>query len=132
MQFWIRPNDIEDCVIFGRWPVFPSLRLTGRTEAIQVWSLAASNRLTAAALSWNTKPAREKLLGTLNATAGNALRTQPLSALITDKFDCPRLFQTIELVCDDCEVEFKYENLLTPTDPMICEHQFVAATGEGY
>ncbi|KAJ7486202.1 hypothetical protein B0H11DRAFT_2017345 [Mycena galericulata] len=85
----------------------------GDITAIEIWNLSApADRNTLKTMSWNTRPERLSLLGTVNFTSRAAqnrlgcLDAQEIKAP-TPRFDCLGDTEiTVELACVGCRLEF--------------------------
>ncbi|KAJ7476170.1 hypothetical protein FB451DRAFT_1088228 [Mycena latifolia] len=86
----------------------------GDVTAIEIWNLSTpADRKALKTMSWNTRPARESLLGTVNFTSRATqsrlgyLDAQELKAP-TPRFDCLGDTEiTVEVVCPACRLEFE-------------------------
>ncbi|KAJ7122690.1 hypothetical protein C8R43DRAFT_933173 [Mycena crocata] len=118
---WRTKSKWPTCYIAG-W-VSPSAELVagnksytseGDVTSIQIWNLTApANRDMLKIMSWNTRPARLSLLGTVNFTSieiqrrivdldGHELRPP------APRFDCLGVTEmTVEVVCTTCRLEFQ-------------------------
>jgi hypothetical protein len=85
----------------------------GDTTALEVWNLSTpADRKSLKTMSWNTRPARVSLLGTLNFTSRETqkrlgyLDAQEIKEP-TPRFDCLGDTEiTVEVVCKACRLEF--------------------------
>lgn len=85
----------------------------GDVKAIQIWNLSVpADRNGLRTMSWNTRPARVSLLGTVNFTSRAAqsrlgyLDAQEIKAP-TPRFDCLGDTEiTVEVACTACRLEF--------------------------
>ncbi|KAJ7851631.1 hypothetical protein B0H14DRAFT_3660427 [Mycena olivaceomarginata] len=85
----------------------------GDVTALEIWNLSTpENRKSLETMSWNARPARVSLLGTVNFTSREAqkrlgyLDAQEISAP-TPRFDCLGDTEiTVEVVCKACRLEF--------------------------
>ncbi|KAJ7780713.1 hypothetical protein DFH07DRAFT_875512 [Mycena maculata] len=117
---WRTNSSWPKCYLTG-W-VSPAADLTGRKSytwdgdvtAIQIWNLSApADRNALKTLSWNTRPSRLSLLGTVNFTDRAVqnglghLDGQEIKAP-TPRFDCLGDTEiTVELTCTACRLEFQ-------------------------
>ncbi|KAJ7882328.1 hypothetical protein B0H13DRAFT_1452241, partial [Mycena leptocephala] len=85
----------------------------GNVTSIEIWKLTSpENSKTLKTISWNTRPTRVSLLGTVNFTSVETQRGvedldgQELRAP-TPRFDCLGDTQiTVEVACNACRLEF--------------------------
>lgn len=83
-----------------------SYTLSGDVSAIEIWNVTNPNPNTRLrAISWNTRPERLSLLGTVNFTYDKPMDGWQLKSP-TPRFDCPDGMYTIEVACKDCRLEF--------------------------
>ncbi|KAF7364878.1 hypothetical protein MVEN_00358200 [Mycena venus] len=86
----------------------------GDVTALEIWNLSTpENHNSLQAMSWNTRPARVSLLGTVNFTSRETqnrlgdLDAQEIKAP-TPRFDCLGDTEiTVEVVCKVCRLEFE-------------------------
>jgi hypothetical protein len=80
-----------------------SFSALGDISAIEVWNVTHPGRLTS--LSWNTRPQRLELMGTVNFTSDQRESGWQLLEP-TPRFACGKGFYNIEVACSACRLEF--------------------------
>jgi hypothetical protein len=84
-----------------------SYRAEGNVTGLEIWNVSApTNRNALKSMSWNTRPARLSLLGTVDFT-DQRLDAQELKPP-TPRFPCLGDTEiTVEVVCSACQIEFE-------------------------
>lgn len=112
MEFYLPVSGFTQCTFGGFFPRRRDLQdklltLEGDTSTIEVWDVTLAHSFNAANVTWNNKPPRGPLLGTVSAAFGTNTTTGP--------FRCMQGYPImVELVCASpgCRVEFKEEDFL--------------------
>ncbi|KAJ7613289.1 hypothetical protein DFH06DRAFT_1109294 [Mycena polygramma] len=117
---WVSPT--EDLIRGSK-----SYKSDGDITSIEIWNVTTpSNPKTLKTMSWNTRPQRVSLLGTVNFTSVETQRRdleldgQQLRAP-TPRFNCPGVTEiTVEVVCSACYLEFEQVICKPYTCPCEC------------
>jgi hypothetical protein len=112
-QFRLPRNPLTQCFIAAVVPQREemeagnkSFSAVGDIGAIEVWNVTYPGRLTS--LSWNTRPQRLGLMGTVNFTSNKREDGWQLLEP-TPRFACGEGRYTIEVACSACRIEFLQE-----------------------
>ncbi|KAJ6452012.1 hypothetical protein C8R47DRAFT_290156 [Mycena vitilis] len=119
---WTINSRWQKCYVTGYVSAYDELLAAGKTyyhsegdiTSIEIWNVTTPPKIQALKnLSWNTRPERVSLLGTVNFTTVDVQRKvleldgQELRAP-TPRFDClGDLKLTIEIVCTTCSLQFE-------------------------
>ncbi|KAI0347946.1 hypothetical protein BDW22DRAFT_1424185 [Trametopsis cervina] len=101
-QFRVLDWGMENCTLEVALPgdsdEFTTITYVSPQAEVDVWLLDPTDELESARLSWSTKPARDKFLGTL--AVGPGVNSS------TSSFRCPTAsYQTVEIACLNCTVD---------------------------